>query len=73
MFSHASKNEMTESLPAVSRHYDQVGAPSFRGLKNLDRRIAHHDVDLVAGFAVDSLACQPHKFGSCGGLHLTEG
>jgi hypothetical protein len=46
MFSHASKNEMTESLPAVRRHYDQVGAQPFRGLKNFDRRIAHQDFDL---------------------------
>ena len=45
MFSHASENEMTESLPAVGRHYDQVGAMSFRCLKNLDRRIAHQDFD----------------------------
>ena len=73
MFSYASENEMTESLPAVGRHYDQVGAMSFCCLKNLDTRIAHHDFDLVAGFAVDFLACQPLKLGSCGHLHLTEG
>ena len=73
MFSHASKNEMTESLPAVRRHYDQVGAQSFRGLKNLDRRIAHQDFDFVAGFAIDYLACVPLKLASRGGLHLTEG
>jgi len=73
MFSDTSKNEMTEPLPAVGRHYDQVGPPSFRCLKNLDGRIAHHDFDLVVGFAVDFLASKPLKLGSCGRLHLTEG
>ena len=73
MFSDASENEMTESLTAVRRHYDQVGAMSFRCLKNLNTRIAHRDFDFVAGFAIDYLACVPLKPASRGGLHLTEG
>ncbi len=71
MFSHASENETSKSLPAVARHYNQIGAQSFRCLKNLDARIARHDFDLVAG--IDFLACQPLKLGSRGGLHLSEG
>ena len=63
MFRHASEDETTESLPAVGRHYDQLGAQSFRGLKNLDARSAHHDFDFVAGFAIDFLASQPLKLG----------
>lgn len=73
MLSHASENETPESLATVGRHYDQVGTLSFRCLKDLDARIAHHDFDLVAGFALNFLAHQPLKPCSRGGLHLTEG
>jgi len=55
MFSHSSQNETAESLAAVGGGYDQVGSQSFRCLKNLDARIAHHDFDFVAGFATDFL------------------
>jgi hypothetical protein len=65
---HASEDETTESLAAVGRHNDQVGSPSFRRLKNLDARIANHDFDLVASFAIDFLASQALKLGSRGGL-----
>jgi hypothetical protein len=64
---HASEDETTESLAAVGRHNDQVGSPSFRRLKNLDARIANHDFDLVASFAIDFLASQALKLGSRGG------
>ncbi len=57
MFSDASENETTESPPAVGRHYDQVGAQSFRCLQNFDARLAHHHFDFVLGFAVDVMAC----------------
>ena len=73
MFGHASEDETTESLPAVGRHYDQVGAQSFRCLKNFDARIARHDFDFAGGFVIDFLASQPLKLGSRGGLHLAEG
>jgi len=63
---------MPESLPAMGRHYDQVRAPSFRCLKDLDARIAHHGVNFVAGFAINSLARQPLKLGSGSGFHLSE-
>ncbi len=56
----------------MSRHYDQVGGQSFRCLKNLDARVARHDFDFVAGFAIDFLARQPLKLGSRGSLHLIE-
>jgi len=72
MFSYASENEMTESLPAVGRHYDQVGAMSFCCLKNLDTRIAHQDFDFVIGLGMDFPSCEPVKLASRGGLHLTE-
>ena len=45
----------------MGRQYDQVGTLSFRCLKDLDARIAHHDFDLVAGFALNFLAHQPLK------------
>lgn len=73
MLSHASENETPESLATVSRHYDQVGTAPFCCLKDLDARIAHQDLDLVTGFALNFLAHQPLKLCSCGGLHLTEG
>jgi hypothetical protein len=50
---------MPETLATVSRHYDDVCAPSFSSLKHLDPRLAHHDYDFMAHFAVYTPARQP--------------
>lgn len=73
MFGNASQNEMAESLPSVSRHYDQIRAQSSRRLNNLGARIAHSDFDLAGDFAVDFLAREFLQPGSRGGIHLAKG
>jgi len=73
MFSDASENKTTESLTAVSRHYDQITAQSFRRLNNFDTRIAQHNCDFAGNLAVNFPPCQSLKLGSRGGLDSNEG
>ena len=63
---------MTKTLAPVSRHYDQVRAQPLRQLQYLDAGIAHHDVNFVAGLAVDLLARELLEPGSRRRLHFSK-
>ena len=62
-----------------SQSHGQGAAHRWLKTDELDRlryeinRIPHHHFDLVVGFAINLVECQPLELGSRGGLHLAEG
>ena len=50
---------MTESLPAVGRHYDQVGAMSFVLAEESRHSDRPSEFDFVIGLGVDFPSCEP--------------